>query len=190
MQQAQTSRLLFQRRRLTRHEAAGIVEGIASEPHITGYSLREWTRSRDVFVLYDGERRQVAAALLVHHLIGRWSELAALYVVTAYRGNGLSTELMQLALQTLRFEPRTYLACYSNPWVARCIEDCGFTRIDSGASRGSRLPALSRLYLRLLYKPQWLSNLYRIKELLRKQRRFDKRFRFTMAIYRPHAREV
>jgi GNAT superfamily N-acetyltransferase len=175
------SSFLFQRRSLTQEEAVHLIRRIADEPNITGYNIREWTRSRDIFLLYDLAQRRVAATVLVHHLLGRWSEIAVVYVFPEYRSMNLATQLLQQTIYTIRFEPRSYVIYYADAKMERLLSRCGFTIFDTEQSI-FRFHTPWRLYFSVLYKPQWLSNLYRIKEIYRKRRHFAKRFDFKIGI--------
>lgn len=180
-----TADFRFQRRPLTRDEAATLVAEIAAEPDITGYSLSEWAGGKDVFLLYDKSRKSVAAAILVHHLLGDWSEIAVVYVRPAYRGKQLARRLLQLTVETLQFAMRHYVIFYSTQQMERMLSASGFTLFQD-SEEFAQQRARWRLYFRLLYKPQWLFNVYRVKELLRKQKLFRKTFCFSVGIL-PHS---
>jgi GNAT superfamily N-acetyltransferase len=173
---------LFQRRSLTLGETVPLIQSIANEPNITGYSTREWMRSRDVFLLYDKEHHRIAAAILVHHLLSRWSEIAVVYVYPEYRGLNLATILLQQTIETLRFKQRKYIIYYSDSRMENLLNRCGFTT-SSGDNSVLHLRTSWRVYFSTIYKPQWLCNLYRIKELHRKRRHFSKSFEFKIGFF-------
>ncbi|WP_460505444.1 GNAT family N-acetyltransferase [Hydrogenophaga soli] len=171
----------FQRRPLTTSEANQIIKEIAAEPNITGYSCAEWTGGKDVFLLYDWSSNCIAAAILVHHLFGLWSEIAVVFVSPAYRGQQLGRRLLQLAMDTLRFSGRRYVIFYSTSSMEGMLRSIGFTlyrELDDFAKQRTDWG----IYFRLLYKPQWLLNVYRIRELQRKQRIYEKSFCFSVGV--------
>ncbi|MBQ1099048.1 GNAT family N-acetyltransferase [Streptomyces sp. NPDC097107] len=169
------------RRPLTAAEAAEVMERIRTSPHITGYSLREWTGKRDTFLLRDTASGRVAGALLVHHLLGGWSEIAVVYVFEEHRGHGLGRLLLEDAVGAIRTSGRKLLLFFSSARMGHIAAGSGFDLHDSEAdlTRGS----LSRgLFLGILYKAQWLASLYRLREIRRKRRTYQASFDFQVAV--------
>ncbi|MEX1651720.1 MULTISPECIES: GNAT family N-acetyltransferase [Streptomyces] len=171
----------LQRRPLTRAEAAAIMRAIRDSPDITGYSAAEWTGRRDTFVLYNPRSGELAGALLVHHLVGRWSEIAVVFLFEEYRGRGLGRRLLQGTLRTLKSADRELLLFFCSPGMGRLSAESGFDVLADEAefTRGS---LRRRIFLSVLYKAQWLASSYRLREIRRKRREFACSFTFKVAV--------
>ncbi|MEU3609161.1 GNAT family N-acetyltransferase [Streptomyces sp. NPDC035033] len=156
---------------------------IGESPHITGYSAREWTGGRDTFAFVDLDSGELAGALLVHHLWGRWSEIAVVYVREEYRGRGIGREMLQGALRVLRTSERHLLLFFCSPGMGRIAERSGFQLLPNEAEfvRGS---LRRKVFLTVLYKAQWLCSAYRLREIRRKKREFGCSFDFAVAVLR------
>ncbi|MFF5897118.1 GNAT family N-acetyltransferase [Streptomyces argenteolus] len=168
------------RRPLTRAEADEVMEQIRRSSAITGYSAAEWTGGRDTFVLVHTVTGRLAGALLVHHLLGRWSEIAVVFVLEEHRGRGLGPRMLHDALAGLRAMDRDLLLFFSSDTMGRICAEAGFTLSASEADfvRGSLARAF---YLKVVYKIQWLANTYRLRELRRKRRAYRCSFTFRVA---------
>ncbi|MFC4608491.1 GNAT family N-acetyltransferase [Streptomyces maoxianensis] len=171
----------LQRRPLTRSEAAEIMRHIKDSPDITGYSAAEWTGRRDTFALVSPKTGKLAGALLVHHLVGRWSEIAVVFLFEEYRGGGLGRQLLQGALRTLKSADRKLLLFFCSPGMGRLSAEAGFDILADEAefTRGS---LRRKLFLSVLYKAQWLCSAYRLREIRRKRREFACSFEFKVAV--------
>ncbi|MET9594477.1 GNAT family N-acetyltransferase [Streptomyces sp. NPDC006516] len=168
------------RRPLSTAEADEVMEQIRRSSAITGYSAAEWTGGRDTFVLVDKATGRLAGALLVHHLLGRWSEIAVVFVLEEHRGRGLGRRMLHGALGSLRAMDRDLLLFFSSDTMGRICAEAGFAVSASEADfvRGSLARAF---HLKVVYKIQWLSNAYRLREMRRKRRAFRCSFEFRVA---------
>ncbi|MDI3389352.1 GNAT family N-acetyltransferase [Streptomyces sp. B-S-A8] len=171
----------LQRRPLTAEEADQITRSIRDSPNITGYSPREWCGRRDTFVLVDRSRRRIAGALLTHHLAGTWSEIAVVFLFEEYRGRGLGRELLQGALRTLTATGRRYLLFFSSPHMERIASASGF-RIYADEAAFVAGSARRKLFLKVIYKAQWLASVYRLREIRRKRAEFSSAFDFKVGV--------
>jgi GNAT superfamily N-acetyltransferase len=171
----------LQRRPLTRPEAAEIMLRIRESSRITGYSAAEWTGRRDTFALVDPVTGRLAGALLVHHLVGGWSEIAVVFLFEEYRGRGLGRQLLQGALRTLATADRKLLLFFCSPDMGGLAAEAGFEILadEEEFARGS---VRRRLFLSVLYKAQWLCSVYRLREMRRKRREFACSFEFKVAV--------
>ncbi|WP_221889747.1 GNAT family N-acetyltransferase [Streptomyces sp. WAC06614] len=176
------TRTELQRRPLTHDEAAIVVAEIRRSPKITGYSAAEWTGRRDTFALVDRASGELLGALLVHHLLGNWSEVAVVFIPEAHRGQGYGRQLLGGALRTLAPSGKRLLLFFSEPGpMEGLVREAGFDVFadeqDFAAGRPGR-----RLYLSVVYPVQWLWSFYRIRELRRKKRELDCSFSFKIAL--------
>lgn len=170
-----------QRRPLYAHEARVFMAEIRGSSCITGYSYREWTGRRDVFVTVDRASQRAVAAMLIHRLPGGVSELAVVFVLEEFRGFGLAKQLIRFGLRTLRGDGRTKIIFYSDDQMHAIVTAAGFTTYpnlaDYCAHQWSR-----RLYYTAMYKPVWLLNTYRIREIARKRRDLGSGFDFRIGV--------
>lgn len=161
------SSVKVEQRPLTDDEANRVISEIRDVDTITGYSKSEWTRVRETHVVVksDGE---LAAAALVHHLWAGWSEVAVLYVLPGDRGQGFAGLLLGEVLEGLRVSGRRPLIFFCSSEMRRIVRACGFEVYDSVSEVpiGAGWPGL---YLRRIYKWQWLARPYRVSELIRKR---------------------
>ncbi|WP_406462036.1 hypothetical protein OHB07_10810 [Streptomyces sp. NBC_00111] len=172
---------LLQHRPLTRPEAAGIMREIRKSPDITGYSEGEWTGRRDTFALMDTGTGRLAGALLVHHLAGRWSEMAVVFLFEEYRGRGLGPRMLQGAIRALEPADRDLLLFFCSSGMGRIAGESGFD-VLAGEAEFTRGSLRRTLFLSVLYKAQWLCNAYRLREIRRKKREFQCSFAFKVAV--------
>lgn len=170
-----------QRRPLSADEARVFMAEIRNSPCITGYSFREWTARRDVFITVDCTSQRAAAVMLVHRLPRGVSELAVVFVLEEFRGRGLATQLVRFGLRTMHRDGRTKIIFYSDDQMHAVVTAAGFSTYASlaeyCANRWSR-----RLYYAAIYKPIWLLNTYRIREIVRKRREMDSDFEFMIGV--------
>lgn len=171
----------LQRRPLTRVEAELVVAQIRRSPKITGYSLAEWTGDRDTFVLVRPESGELLGALLVHHLLQGWSEIAVVFVLEQYRGQGYGRAMLRGALRTLEHSGRRQLLFFSDDLMERMAQEAGFEVHTDVDALVSRRPGY-RGFLKLVYPVQWMANAYRIRELRRKRRELACSFEFKIAL--------
>ncbi|MEE6258676.1 GNAT family N-acetyltransferase [Plantactinospora sonchi] len=173
-----------QRRPLTSDEAALMTTEIGRAPNITGYSRREWTGGRDTFVLVGLDGGEVIGATLVHQLAGNWSEIAVVYVREEFRGQGFGKFMLQAVLRTLKVDGRRKILFFSDAVMEKLVRDCGF-RIFTEEDEFVGGRAGRWLFLKVVYKVQWLWSVYRIRELRRKTRELGSEFKFQIAVLNP-----
>lgn len=181
------ARIAVLHRHPTPREAHALVAAIRAEPTITGYSVSEWTRRRDVYLAFEPDECGPVGAALVHHLRGGWSELAVLYVYPGFRGRGVATRLARRAVADLAARGRRVLMFYSTRPVARIAVRLGFRRYPT-LRCFCRSSARDALFYGLLYLPQWLASPYRVREMRRKRRELGARFAFSVGTVTPTPR--
>ncbi len=138
---------------------------------ITGYSLREWTGGRDTFVLLNPNSGQLLGVLLVHHLRGGWSEIAVVFTLEEHRGKGYGRCLLQSSVRTLKRTSERLLLFFCEPTMDLLVREAGF---DVFANENDLVRGKPDrwIFMKTMYKVQWLCNWYRIRELKRKKREF------------------
>ncbi len=167
-------------RHLTPTEAGRVIDEIRSSATITGYSFDEWTRTRETLVVTDADDGELVAVALAHHLVGGWTELAVLYVLDGHRGRGVGTVLLDESVRHLRASRRRILMFFCDDQMQHLAQRAGFVvHADEAAfARGS---LLRFLFIRSFYKPQWLADAYRRRELRRKRDELSCTFTFRIA---------
>ncbi|MFG2330897.1 GNAT family N-acetyltransferase [Streptomyces sp. NPDC048604] len=173
-----------QRRPLTRDEARVVVAQIRDSPKITGYSAAEWSGGRDTFALVRTDTGELVGALLVHHLLGNWCEVAVMYILSEYQGQGHGRGLMRAALDALADSGKRQLMFFTPGPIAVLADDYGFEVYEDEAAycaQGLR----RRFFLKVVYKVQWRWSLYRLREIRRKRRELDCDFTFQLGVLDP-----
>jgi GNAT superfamily N-acetyltransferase len=173
--------LEVQRRPLTLLEAQVIVSQIANSQDITGYSIAEWTGGKDTFVLIDTATNSLLGGILVHHLALNWSEVAVVFVLEEYQGQGLGNYMLSHVLRTLEHSRRSILLFFRKENMRQLVSARGFDIYDD-QDEFCKKSTFNRFYLRILYQIQWLANAYRRKELKRKKQKFETEFTFHLAV--------
>jgi GNAT superfamily N-acetyltransferase len=179
----ENERLEVQRRPLTSDEADQVMAEVRLSGAITGYSDAEWRGKRDVFVLVGCETNELVATVLVHHMWGGWSEIAVVFVLERHRGRGYGTTLLQAVMRTLRSDGRKKLIFFLDDKMAHLAEVSGFDLFDSVDSYLCRWPR-DKLFFKVAYKIQWLTNIYRLRELQRKRRQLGSTYEFKFGVCR------
>ena len=110
-------------RRLTQSEAATLHEELKTTPNILGYTVREILAFEDVLVAEtDGK---FAAACVSKDLLFGWTDIAVLYVLPAFRGGGLGTELYTAAWQRATGRARHIFTLSRSPQVIHLMKRFG-----------------------------------------------------------------
>ncbi|TFH92849.1 GNAT family N-acetyltransferase [Vibrio ouci] len=174
--------LELQRRGLTHQEALLVMEQISSSPDITGYSYREWTKSKDTFVLLNIHTGEFIGAILVHDLLDNWSEIAVVFICEKYRSVGYGHYLLNACIRTLKHSNKKLFLFYSKAVMETISINAGFEIFASEKEFINR-SLIKWLSLNIIYKALWLSNAYRLREIRRKKKQFGSDFNFKMAVY-------
>lgn len=171
-----------QRRPLTPTEAKLVIRQIKASGKITGYSKREWTGKRDIFVLVNAATGEPLAVLLFHHLWGGWTEASVLFVLEGHRKRGYGKALLQAALRTLSHSDRDLIIFFSEPHMEYLVREADFEVYESEQEFAKR-SLRDRIFIQGIYKLQWLfSSRYRLKELWRKRNLPGAVFRFKVGV--------
>lgn len=173
--------LEVQRRPFTLAEADVIVTQIANSQDITGYSIAEWTGGRDTFVLIDPTTNSILGGILVHHLVLDWSEVAVVFILEEFQGQGLGNYMLTHVLRTLEHSRRNILVFFRKENMRQLVSACGFDIYDD-QDEFCKNSIFNRFYFRVIYRIQWLSNAYRRREMRRKKQKFDTEFSFHLAV--------
>lgn len=170
----------IERRHLTVPEALDIIARISRETTITGYSLREWTRTREVLVYTDPVSGHIWGVALIHRLFRGWSEIAVVFVPHEYRGRGVGRRLVNEATRLVRVSRRRVLMFFSSDVMGRIATGAGLETYVSDKTFTAR--SFSRLiFMRVLYPPQWRASRFRRDEIRRKTELFESSFTFKIA---------
>ncbi len=156
----------IRKRPLTQQEARVIVRAIKRTSNITGYTVREWTNSKHLFVA-ENPKGEILGACLTLDFSKEWTEIAVLFVLKEHRRNGIGQALFLTSyIDTLK-RKKNVLIMSKNKTVVSMMREVGLDIF----STLKNLPTPYRkhqLTLGLLYNIVWIANLYRIKEIIRK----------------------
>ncbi|HZP81280.1 MAG TPA: GNAT family N-acetyltransferase [Chthonomonadaceae bacterium] len=146
-------------RPFTPDEALRLHEELKTTPNIFGYTVEELLRFRDVFVAeIEGA---FAGTCVSKDLLFGWTDIAVLYVLPAYRGRGLGTELYTAAWERAVQRGRHIFTLSRSPEVIHLMERFGMKM--TGAMW--RAPLAVHLHMN-----RHMMSRYRIKEAIRKSR--------------------
>lgn len=149
------------KRKLTDTEAAILVSALRDTPNITGYSQEEWLKFSDVWV---GQVDGHFAGVAVNEDFGTyWTYMTALFVRPEYQGKGLGKELFDTLLTAVRECKHGAYTCSRNPVVIKWMKSSGMSL--SSTLWSAPLPIL-------FYYLTFYISLYRIREFLRKSKKY------------------
>jgi len=144
-------------RRLIESEAALLHEELKTTANILGYTVREILAFEDVLVAEaDGK---FAAACVSKDLLFGWTDIAVLYVLPAFRGSGLGTELYTEAWQRASQRARHIFTLSRSPQVIHLMKRFGME------ISGSLWKAPLAVHLHM---NRHMMSLYRLREAIRK----------------------
>lgn len=144
-------------RKLTGAEALLLHEELKTTPNIIGYTVEELSRFPDVFVAeVDGE---FAGACLSKDLLFGWTDIAVLYVLPAFRGRRLGTELYTAAWKRAEERGRHIFTLSRSPEVIHLMERFGMKTTHAVW----KAPLAFHLHMN-----RHMMSLYRIREAGRK----------------------
>ena len=144
-------------RSLMEAEALRLHEELKTTPNILGYTVREILAWADVFVAeVEGEFAGVCAS---KDLLFGWTDIAALYVLSDFRGSGLGTELYTAAWERARQRQRHIFTLSRSPAVIHLMERFGME------IHHSMLAAPLAVHLHM---NRHMMSVYRIREARRK----------------------
>ena len=146
-------------RPLTDLEAELLHRELKSTPNILGYTIGELRRLTDVQVA-EQEARFAGVCFSVD-LRGKWTEIAALYVLPEFRGLGLGERLFEAASRRAQERRRHVYVLSRNPQVIAWMREAGMT-IDT---QHWRAPPAVHWYLL-----GYMASRYRIAESVRKRK--------------------
>lgn len=175
------ARLEVQRRALTLREAKAIMGDILASPAISGYSRAEWTGRHDVFALVDLRSGALLGATLVHHLNYKWCEVAVVFIRPQYRNHGLGSYMLRASIRSLAFDHKRIIVFFKDKQMEMILRSIGFDIYDS-VSKYWKQNALGGLFVGVVYKIQWLANLYRLREIRRKKKDFGTSYVFRLGL--------
>jgi len=144
-------------RRLSPAEARLLHEELKTTTNIFGYTVPELLRFREMIIAEaDGV---FAGACLSKDLLFDWTDIAALYVLPAFRGRGVGTLLYAAAFERARGRGRHVFTLSRSPEVIHLMERLGMALTRSVWK--APLPAH-------LHMNRHMMSRYRLREMLRK----------------------
>lgn len=153
---------------------------IRSSRTITGYSFAEWTRQRETYVMSDTSSGELLAVALAHRFLGGWTELAVLYVLEKHRGRGYGKTMLRIVIEHLSNRPeRRILMFFCQQPTPMLAEQMGF-KVFADEREFARGSLARGVFIRFLYKVQWLINGYRRAEVRRKTIELGLQFKFMV----------
>lgn len=148
--------LNFKERTLTLDESKFLVSEIKNTSNITGYTEKEWQKFFKTIVCEDNGN--LAGVCTIAKISNHWYEIAVIYVKQEYRGQGIGTQLFELANNYL--EGRNIYCSSRNPTIIKLMEKKNYTIYNT----------LSKLPLTInLFNIKWILSIYRLKEGFRKK---------------------
>ena len=144
-------------RPLTPAEAKMLHEELKTTPNILGYTVPELLRLQDVYVAEIGGK--FAGVCFSVEMPFGWTEIAVLYVLPAFRGQGLGQRLFDAAWKRAIQRERHLYILSRNPQVIEWMKARGMT-LRPGAEFA---PLAAHLYFFL-----YMMSLHRWRESMRK----------------------
>jgi GNAT superfamily N-acetyltransferase len=162
LKEARASEADLTHRAFTREEAQLLHEELKTTPNILGYTTAELLRFSDVFVAQVSGT--FAGACISKDLRFGWTDIAVLYVLPAFRGQGLGTQLYAAAWQRARQRGRHIFTLSRSTEVIHLMEQFGME-----ISRSVwRAPLAVHLHMN-----RHMMSWYRLQEARRKSRQIQ-----------------
>lgn len=168
------------KRKLSIGEISILIAEIKKTPNISAYNKLEWQNCKNLFVAEDHNGNMLGACLN-DDFSKKWTEIAALFVLEKYRGQGIGKELFEVSLKDIINRKRNILAMSNNPFVVKMMQKQGLETFESL----NNLPTPYRKHsftLNWFYEIRWLLNWYRITEIVRKKFVFGPKPKFTYGL--------
>ena len=118
-------------RRLTLAEARLLHDALKETPNILGYTVRELLRLTDVFVA-DAEGGELAGVCFSVDMAQNWTEIAAVFVFPAFRGQGVGAALFDAAWDRAIARRRHLYLLSRNPQVVEWMRTRGMEVSEAG----------------------------------------------------------
>lgn len=147
-------------RPLTADEARLIHEELKTTTNIFGYTVPELRRFQDVFVAADAEGTLAGACISKDLLLG-WTDIAVLYVLPAFRGNGVGRMLYAAAFRRAEERGRRIFTLSRSPQVIGLMKRYGMHTTTAIW----KAPFAVHLHMN-----RHMMSAYRFKEMLRKSK--------------------
>ena len=150
-------------RRLTQPEAEHLHEELKTTPNILGYTVPELLRFTDIFVA-ESEGR-LAGVCISKDLRFGWTDIAVLYVLPAFRGQGVARELYTAAWKRAEQRNRHLYTLSCSPPVIHLMQEFGMKMTP----RMWNAPLAVHLHMQC-----HMMSVYRVREALRKGRKMPR----------------
>ena len=154
------------KKNLLEREALLLVEQIKRTSNITGYSLKEWLKFKDILVATD-ELGNLAGLCLYYDFSDAWTFISVLFVLDKFRNQGIGKQLFYTACNDImKNRKRNIYTSSRNPIVIKMMKDLHFTIFETLL----KLPEPYKKYeVKFMIRSlKWVMNFYRIKEITRK----------------------
>lgn len=167
------------KRKIKKCESELVVEKIKSTPDIIGYSSRELI-SADHIMVAENDEGKILGVCLNYNFHNEWSKIAALFVIEEFRGQGIGKSLFYTSCRDAIARRKNIYTISANPIVIKMMKDLNFETCKNLL----RLSQAYRKYQLVFYchSIQWLVNLYRIKEIIRKRIVYNSKKKFVFGL--------
>lgn len=166
------------KRKIEFKEAKYLVEKIKLTPNIMGYSMDEWIKSNNVYVVED-VHGNIMGACLSSDISHDWISIAALFVFPEFRGQGFGKSLLYASINDALSNNKKIYITTANPIIISIIDKFNFVSFDSLTKLFINVP--NKLYF-FFYYIKWISNEFRFREIIRKSMFLRSESKFIFAI--------
>lgn len=153
------------KRKIAQSEAELLIKEIKRTPNIIGYSLKNWLEAEHIMVAED-EKGNLIGACLNYDFHKNWNKIAALIVLDEFKGRGIGKTLFYESFKDARKRKKNVYTISANPIVIKMMKDLGFVRVKSFFEL-NRVCQKNK-FLFYWHTLQWVVNLYRLQEIIRK----------------------
>lgn len=167
------------KRRVNENEAKSLANKIKETSNITGYSWREWIEFEHVIVAEDDDG-QLAGVCSYEDFNYDWTFISVIFVVKEFRGKGVGKCLFQTACDDIISAHKKVYTSSKNPIIIKMMNDFSFVTFNTLFS----LPEPYKKYefIFIVRSIKWVSNFYRLTEIIRKSLKYGHGEKFTYGI--------
>ncbi|MBU7585133.1 MAG: GNAT family N-acetyltransferase [Nostoc sp. TH1S01] len=168
------------KRKVTKSEAELLVKQIKLTPNIIGYSLTEWLAAEHVIVAEDEDCKMLGVCLN-YDINKYWYKIASLFVFEEFRGKGIGKLLFYESYKYAVKRHKNAYTISANKIVIKMMRDLDFLLFDNLLNL-PKMVSKHKLVL-CLHSLIWITNLYRIQEVIRKSIVYQNHTNFIYGIH-------